>query len=72
MYCSHDPIVGTWFVNVTGQLLKVKLLMFNDDKLHRVLIQYLDGSTRLVDDEEWFCLKLNKQIHEASLSMKLH
>ena len=72
MFRIQDPIVGTWFVNQTGQLIKVKLLMFNEEKLHRVLIQYLDGSTKLINNEDWFCLKLNKHIHEAGLTMQLY
>ena len=72
MFCTHEPVVGTWFVNLTGQLLKVKLLSFNEDKLESVLIQYLDGSTKLINEKDWFCLKLNKHIHQAGLSMKLH
>lgn len=72
MFCIQDPIVGTWFVSQTGQLMKVKLVMFNEEKLHRVLIQYLDGTKKLINDEDWFCLKLNKHLHEASLTMQLH
>jgi len=72
MFRIQDPTVGAWFVNLTGQLIKVKLLMFNEDKLHRVLIQYLDGNTKLIDKDDWFCLKLNKNIHKAGLNMRLH
>ena len=72
MFRVQDPTVGTWFVNMTGQLIKVKLIMFNKNKLQRVLIQYLDGSTKLIKKEDWYCLKLNKHIHDAGLTMQLH
>ena len=72
MFRVQDPTVGSWFVNLTGQLIKVKLVMFDKDKLHRVLIQYLDGNTKLIHHEDWFYLKLNKHISEAGVSMKLH
>ena len=72
MFETHDPIVGTWFVNQTGKLLKVRMLIFSDKKLQRVLVQYLDGTTHSVKVDDWFCLKLNKQIHQAGLSMQLH
>ena len=49
MFRVQDPIVGSWFVNLTGQLIKVKLLMFNEQSLDRVLIQYLDGNTKLIN-----------------------
>ena len=72
MFSVQDPIVGSWFVNLTGQLIKVKLVMFDQDRLHRVLIQYLDGNTKLINHEDWSYLKLNKHISDAGLSMKLH
>lgn len=72
MFQIQEPTVGAWFVNLTGQLIKVKLLMFDDEKLHRVLIQYLDGTTKLINQEDWFCLKLNKHISDAGKSMQLH
>lgn len=71
MFRIQDPTVGSWFVNLTGQLIKVKLVTFNKDKLHHVLIQYLDGSTKLINHDDWSYLKLNKHINEASLSVKL-
>lgn len=72
MFTVQNPAVGTWFVNQTGQLMKVKLVMFTEERLQRVLIQYLDGSTKLIKEEDWFNLKLNKHLHEASLTMQLH
>ncbi len=72
MFCTQKPVVGAWFVNLTGQLIKVKLLMFNGQQLEHVLIQYLDGSTRLIKKDDWFCLKLNRHIHDAGKNMKLH
>lgn len=72
MFRVQDPIVGAWFVNSTGQLIKVKLLMFSEQNLQRVLIQYLDGTTKLINEDDWFNLELNNQIHEASLTMQLH
>lgn len=71
MFHVQDPTVGSWFVNLTGQLIKVKLVMFDQDKLHRVLIQYLDGNTKLINHEDWSYLKLNKHVSEAGMSMKL-
>ena len=72
MFREQKPTVGAWFVNLTGQLIKVKLVMFNEEKLHRVLIQYLDGTTKLINKDDWFCLKFNKHIHESGITMRLH
>lgn len=68
MFRVQNPIAGAWFVNLRGQLIKVRLLMYEEDKLHRVLIQYLDGTMKLINTEDWFCLKLNKQVPEVGLS----
>jgi hypothetical protein len=72
MFHKREPIVGTWFVNLTGKLFKVKLLVYSKQSVHKVLVAYLDGTTRLINADEWYCLKLNIQIDQASLNMKLH
>jgi len=72
MFRVQDPTVGSWFVNLTGQLIKVKFVMFNHDKLQCVLIQYLDGNTTLINHEDWTCLKLNRHVCDADLSVKLN
>lgn len=71
MFTVQDPTVGSWFVNLTGQLIKVKLVIFNKDKLQRVLIQYLDGNTKLINHDDWSYLKLNKHINKSEISMRL-
>ena len=72
MFHIQNPTVGTWFVTPTGQLITIKLVMYDGAKLHRVLVQYLDGKRKLMNRENWFCMKLNKQIHEAGMTMQLY
>jgi len=72
MFSTQEPIVGTWFVNMSGQLIRVKLLMFSDNKLQRVLVQYLDGSTKSINNDDWLNLKLNPHLHDVGLTMQLH
>lgn len=72
MFNHHEPKVGTWFVNQTGKLFKVKLLILSGQRLQKVLVQYLDGSCTSIRADEWYCLKLNIHLDEASLSVKLH
>jgi hypothetical protein len=71
MFSIQEPTVGAWFVNMAGKLIKVKLIMFEQDKLHRILIQNLDGTTKLINEDDWSCLKLNKKINEVGMSMQL-
>ncbi len=72
MFRVQEPTVGAWFVNLTGQLIKVKLLTYRQQHLHQVLIQYLDGSTKLVKKDDWYCLKLNRHLHDAGRNMQLY
>lgn len=72
MFNKREPTVGTWFVNQTGQLFKVKLLSLSGQRLQKVLVQYLDGTCKSIRADEWYCLKLNVQLDHASLSVKLH
>ena len=72
MFTMQTPEIGSWYVNQTGQLLKVKMLVHDKQILNSVLIQYLDGNTRLVSIDDWLCLKLNRHIHKAGLNMQLH
>ena len=72
MFETHEPVVGTWYVNQTGKLFKVKLLVFNEQDLGTVFVQYLDGSTKKMTQGDWACLKLNKRLHDASLQLQLH
>lgn len=72
MFLKREPIIGTWYVNQTGKLFKVKLLIFTEQALQKVVVAYLDGTTRTIKAAEWYYLKLNVQIDEASLNMKLH
>lgn len=72
MFSTQEPIVGTWFVNTTGQLIRVKLLMFSNNKLQRILVQYLDGSTKSINNDDWLNLKLNPHLHDVGLTMQLH
>ena len=70
MFRVQDPVVGSWFVNLTGQLIKVKLVMFDEQSVHRVLIQYLDGNTKLINKDDWYCLKLNKHNQQSGKTMQ--
>lgn len=72
MFSTQEPTVGAWYVNLSGQLIKVKLLMFDKNKLQCVLIQYLDGSTKSIIKDDWYKLKLNQHIHDVGLTMQLH
>ena len=59
---SNVPVVGNWYVNGSGQLIKVKLLETIQGVAVKALIEYLDGTTRTIDMSTWSCLELNRHI----------
>ena len=67
MAILQEPVVGAWYLNQTGKLMKVRMLLFSERRVARVLIEYLDGSTQSVDIQAWNFLDLNvKSEHLAS------
>lgn len=49
---------GYYYINVAGQLVKVKVLLYVAGKLARVIIEYLDGRVSNVAAAEWDWLDL--------------
>jgi len=59
MAILQEPIVGSWYLNQTGKLMKVRMLMFTEQSLSRVMIEYLDSTVKIVDIDAWNFLDLN-------------
>jgi len=66
MFMNHQPVVGNWYMNKTGKLLKVKLLMYADTQPSSVVIEFLDGSRQIVDYTSWSCLELHRHAQETT------
>ena len=66
MFLNHQPVVGNWYMNKTGKLLKVKMLMYADTQPSSIVIEYLDGSRQIVDMASWSCLELHRHTSEAN------
>jgi hypothetical protein len=64
MMVRHEPRAGSWYVNKTGKLMKVKLLLLNGERLDRVLIEFLDGMRVTVDYDAWSHLDLDVIWHD--------
>ena len=62
MLSSKSPVVGNWYVNRTGQLIKVKLLEMIQGVPVKAMIEYLDGTVKVIDMQAWSCLELNRHI----------
>ena len=59
MAILQEPVVGSWYLNQTGKLMKVRMLLLTDRRLTRVMIEYLDGSVHIVNIDAWNFLDLN-------------
>ena len=71
MFTSYAPVVGEWYVKSTGKLIKVKMLSYLEEKIERVIIEYLDGSIQILAFNEWLTLDLNKRISDVSRNIVL-
>ena len=59
MYSKQKtPRINHWYVNLTGQLIKVRMLVFEPEGLKQVVIEYLDGTKTPVNRHDWDCLEL--------------
>ncbi len=59
MAVKQKPVPGYYYINLTGQLIRVKALLYVDGNLARVVIEYMDGRTVKVSAEEWAWLDLS-------------
>ena len=39
MFCSHDPVPDSWYVNENGKVIKVRLLLYQGGRLTKVLTE---------------------------------
>jgi len=62
MLSNNIPVVGNWYVNRTGQLIKVKLLEMLQGIPVKAMIEHLDGTIKVIDMQAWSCLELNRHI----------
>ncbi len=58
MSIQQKPIVGSWYVNLTGQLLKVWAVSYVDSRLSTVVVEYLSGTRVIVGIDKWNLLDL--------------
>ena len=52
------PRPGHWYINRTGKLMKVKMIMLGSEGPESVLIQYVEGSTITISMTDWESLDL--------------
>lgn len=59
MAVKQEPVPGYYYINLTGQLIKVKALLYIEGGLARVVVEYLDGKILNIRLDEWNWLDLS-------------
>jgi len=67
MAILQEPVVSAWYLNQTGKLMKVKLVLFDNKVISKVMVEYLDGSSSIVDISMWNFLDLD--VHARSMEL---
>lgn len=58
MAARQKPVPGFYYINMAGQLIKVRALLYVDGLVRRVVLEYLDGSVIKLALQEWDWLDL--------------
>lgn len=66
MAIQQNPVVGNWYVNLTGQLLKVCAVSFELGALSKVVIEHLSGAKTIIEIGTWQLLDLETYIYKAA------
>lgn len=62
MYSTREPVVGDWYVDHSGMLVKVRLAVYRHEYLSTLLLEYLDGQRQIISIDEWYCLELHRDM----------
>lgn len=65
MTMQQTPLVGNWYMNMTGQLLKVWAVSYADRKPATVVIEYLNGKRKIVGIQDWYHLDLELHLYQT-------
>ena len=50
---SHIPVPGYWYINASGELIRVRLIGYDGSIPSTALIQYVDGTTCIIEIDDW-------------------
>jgi hypothetical protein len=71
MSTQQKPVVGSWYINLTGQLLKVWAVSYAGSALSKVVVEYLSGSRVLIDIAQWNLLDLEINFEKIARRKKI-
>jgi len=67
MLNRKQPVIGSWYMTATGQLIKVWATCFHGDDTGRVVIEYLNGRRLVLDASEWDALDVEIHLYSDAV-----
>jgi len=61
MFSSQEPVPGAWYINRTGKLMKVRLMLYRGRRRCALLIEYLEGQRQIIGIDDWYRLQLHRR-----------
>lgn len=53
MATNQIPYPNTWYLDLTGTLFKVRLILFSAQRLHAVMVEQVDGRRAIIGIHTW-------------------
>lgn len=66
MSAKQKPVIGNWYMNMTGQLIKVWAVGYSTGRASRVVIEYLNGKKKVIGIDDWYSLDLEVHLYRAT------
>ncbi|MDR2878150.1 MAG: hypothetical protein LBV36_08975 [Chromatiales bacterium] len=66
MSARQKPVVGNWYMNMAGQLIKVWALGYTSGRLSRVVIEHLNGKRKILSLSDWWSLELEIHLYRTT------
>lgn len=66
MRASEDPVVGSWYNDRDGDLVRVRLAGYRHEELKTLLLEYMDGQRELVSLDTWYKMELHRDMLSVS------
>lgn len=66
MPVKQKPVVGNWYMNLSGQLIKVWALGYATGRINNVVIEFLNGKRRIIGVDEWWSMDLEIHLYRAT------
>ena len=61
------PVIGSWYMTATGQLIKVWASCFQGSDTSRVVIEYLNGRRLVLEASEWDALDVEIHLYSDAV-----